>query len=92
MEEGGDGGSTWWRPGCAASINLSSVGGGTSSHVCMLSRLLANSRCVCCAGAPGAANGLMSELFGVKSGPLLQRSNIIIGLAAFACLPLVSIR
>jgi hypothetical protein len=45
-----------------------------------------------CAGAPGAANGLISELFGVKSGPLLQRSNIILGLAAFACLPLVSIR
>lgn len=44
------------------------------------------------AGAPGAANGLMSELFGVKSGPLLQRSNIILGLAGLACLPLVSIR
>jgi hypothetical protein len=43
-------------------------------------------------GAPGAANGLISELFGVKSGPLLQRSNIILGLAAFGCLPLVSIR
>lgn len=43
-------------------------------------------------GAPGAANGLVSELVGVKSGPLLQRSNIILGVAAVVCAPLVAIR
>jgi amino acid permease len=44
------------------------------------------------AGAPGAGNGLVSELFGVKSGPLLQRSNIILGVAAAVCAPLVAVR
>jgi hypothetical protein len=43
-------------------------------------------------GAPGAANGLISEVFGVKSGPALVRSNCILAIAAGVCAPLVALR
>jgi hypothetical protein len=43
-------------------------------------------------GAPGQANGLISECLGIKSGPLLVRSNLILAVAAFVCAPLVSLR
>jgi hypothetical protein len=43
-------------------------------------------------GAPGAANGMISEMFGVKSGPALVRSNCILAVAAGVCAPLVALR
>ncbi|WIA21170.1 hypothetical protein OEZ86_005042 [Tetradesmus obliquus] len=44
------------------------------------------------AGAPGAANGLISEVAGIKSGPALVRSNCILAVAAGVCAPLVALR
>jgi hypothetical protein len=62
---------------------------------CLLTYILSHvrMRAVCCpSGAPGAANGLISEMFGVQSGPALVRSNCILAVAAGVCAPLVALR
>jgi hypothetical protein len=74
------------RAGTATHSLLACVLTYTHSHVAC---------CVLCAappGAPGAANGLISEMFGVKSGPALVRSNCILAVAAGVCAPLVALR